>query len=69
MLNNLNISTRLAATFAMLVAAMLAIAFTAIFQMGIMWRNADEISTLWLPVKFRAIMSPVGAGRSLGRVS
>ncbi|WP_394787398.1 methyl-accepting chemotaxis protein [Rhodoferax sp.] len=48
-LNNLKISTRLTATFAMLVAAMLAIAVTAVFQMGIMWRNADEISTLWLP--------------------
>jgi methyl-accepting chemotaxis protein len=33
----------------MLVAAMLAIAITAVFQMGIMWRNADEIATLWLP--------------------
>ncbi len=48
-LNNLKISTRLSATFAMLVAAMLAIAATAIFQMGAMWRNADEISSTWLP--------------------
>jgi methyl-accepting chemotaxis protein len=48
-LNNLRISTRLTATFAMLVAAMLAIAVTAVFQMGIMWRNADDISSLWLP--------------------
>jgi methyl-accepting chemotaxis protein len=48
-LNNLKISTRLTATFAMLVAAMLAIAATAVFQMGVMWRNADEISSTWLP--------------------
>ncbi|RFO97771.1 methyl-accepting chemotaxis protein [Rhodoferax lacus] len=48
-LNNLRISTRLTATFAMLVAAMLVIAVTGVFQMGMMWRNADEISTLWLP--------------------
>jgi methyl-accepting chemotaxis protein len=33
----------------MLVAAMLAIAVTAVFQMGIMWRNADQISSTWLP--------------------
>ncbi|WP_367847042.1 methyl-accepting chemotaxis protein [Rhodoferax sp. WC2427] len=45
----MKISTRLTGTFAMLVAAMLAIAVTAVVQMGIMWRNADEISTLWLP--------------------
>lgn len=45
-LNNLRISTRLTATFAMLVAAMLVIAVTGVFQMGIMWRNADAISTL-----------------------
>ncbi|WP_342618203.1 methyl-accepting chemotaxis protein [Rhodoferax sp. GW822-FHT02A01] len=28
---------------------MLAIAVTAVFQMGLMWRNADEISSVWLP--------------------
>ena len=48
-LNNLKISTRLASTFAMLVTAMLAIAVTAVFQMGVMWRNADEIANIWLP--------------------
>ena len=33
----------------MLVAAMLVIAGTGVFQMGIMWRNADVISNRWLP--------------------
>ena len=33
----------------MVVLAMLAIAVTAVFQMGLMWRNADEISSVWLP--------------------
>ena len=28
---------------------MLAIAATGVFQMGLMWRNADEISSVWLP--------------------
>jgi methyl-accepting chemotaxis protein len=28
---------------------MLAIAGTAVFQMGLMWRNSEEISTVWLP--------------------
>ena len=48
-LNNLKISTRLSAAFAMLVAAMLAIAATGVFQMGSMWRNADEVANRWLP--------------------
>ena len=33
----------------MLVAAMLAIAATGVFQMGSMWRNADEVANRWLP--------------------
>jgi methyl-accepting chemotaxis protein len=33
----------------MVVAAMLAIAATGVFQMGVMWRNADAISSIWLP--------------------
>ena len=33
----------------MVVAAILAIAVTAVFQMGVMWRNADAISSIWLP--------------------
>jgi len=48
-LNNLKISTRLSATFSMLVVAMLVIAATGVLQMGHMWRNADVISNLWLP--------------------
>jgi methyl-accepting chemotaxis protein len=47
--NNLKISTRLITTFAMVVLAMLVIAATGIFQMDVLWRNADEISSVWLP--------------------
>ena len=48
-MKNLKISTRLAATFALMLALMLSIAAVALLQMGTMWNSTYEITTNWLP--------------------
>jgi methyl-accepting chemotaxis protein len=48
-LNNLKISTRLMATFGVLVTLMLALATSAILNMGVMRASTAEIATNWLP--------------------
>nr|WP_315203554.1 methyl-accepting chemotaxis protein [uncultured Albidiferax sp.] len=48
-MKNLPISTRLAITFALMLALMLAIAGAALLQMGSMWKSTDQITSNWLP--------------------